>query len=42
MSAVKQDDCNSYEFDISNGSSISTDNFIIVRYNINSILAPDN
>ena len=36
-----EEDCNSYEFDIYNGSPISTDNFIIVHYNINSILAPD-
>ena len=34
-----EDDCNSYKFDISNGSLISTDNFIIVHYNMNSILA---
>ena len=33
--------CNSYKFDISNGSPICTDNFIVVHYNINSILAPD-
>ena len=35
------DNCNSYKFDISNGSPICTDNFIVVHYNINSILAPD-
>ena len=35
------DICNSYKFDISNGSPISTDNFNIVHYNVNSILATD-
>ena len=34
------DDCFSYNFDISNGSPISTENCIVVHYNINSILAP--
>ena len=33
------DECKSYNFDISNGSPIDTENFIIVHYNINSILA---
>ena len=35
-----EDECKSCNFDISNGSPINTDNFIIVHYNINSILVP--
>ena len=33
------DDCQSYNFDISNGSPIDVTNFNIVHYNINSITA---
>ena len=36
-----EDDFNSINIDISNGSPIDTNNFIVVHYNINSILAPD-
>ena len=36
-----EDDFHSLNIDISNGPPINTDNFIIVHYNINSILAPD-
>ena len=32
-------ECKSCNYDISNGSPIDTENFIIVHYNINSILA---
>ena len=32
---------NSISFDLSNGSPIDNDNFKVVHYNINSILAPD-
>ena len=35
------DECKSKNFDLSNGSPINHDNFNIVHYNINSILAPD-
>ena len=34
------DQCKSLNFDLSNGSPIDTNNFNIVHYNINSILAP--
>ena len=34
------DQCKSFNFDLSNGSPIDTNNFNIVHYNINSILAP--
>ena len=34
-------DMDSVNFDLSNGSPIDTDNFKIVHYNVNSILAPD-
>ena len=34
------DQCKSLNFDLSNGSPIDTENFNIVHYNINSILAP--
>ena len=34
------DQCKSLNFDLSNGSPIDTDNFNILHYNINSILAP--
>ena len=34
------DECKSFNFDLSNGSPINTDNFNIVHFNINSILAP--
>ena len=34
------DECNSCNYDLSNGSPIDTDNFNIVHFNINSILAP--
>ena len=33
-------DCQSYNYDLSNGSPIDTNNFTIVHYNINSITAP--
>ena len=36
-----EDECNSLNIDISNGPPIDTENFNIVHYNINSILAPD-
>ena len=36
-----EDEFHSLNFDISNGSPINTDNFIVVHYNVNSILAPD-
>ena len=36
-----EDDFNSINIDTSNGSPIDTNNFIVVHYNINSILAPD-
>jgi hypothetical protein len=32
---------NSINFDLSNGSPIDNDNFKVIHYNINSILAPD-
>ena len=32
--------CQSVNFDLSNGSPINVNNFNIVHYNINSILAP--
>ena len=35
------DQCKSINFDLSNGSPIDKDNFSIVHYNINSILAHD-
>ena len=34
------DQCKSLNFDLSNGSPIDTNNFNVVHYNINSILAP--
>ena len=34
------DNCKSLNFDLSNGSPIDIENFNIVHYNINSILAP--
>ena len=34
------DQCKSLNFDFSNGSPVDTNNFNIVHYNINSILAP--
>ena len=36
-----EEDINSINFDISNGSPIDINNFKVVHYNINSILAPD-
>ena len=33
-------ECQSYNYDLSNGSPIDTNNFTIVHYNINSITAP--
>ena len=36
-----EEQCKSLNFDISNGSPINPDNFNVVHYNINSILAPD-
>ena len=36
-----EDECKSFNFDLSNGSPIDNDNFNVVHYNINSILAPD-
>ena len=36
-----EDECKSINFDFSNGSPINTENFNIVHYNINSILAQD-
>ena len=36
-----EDDCHSLNIDISNGPPIDVDNFKIVHYNINSILATD-
>ena len=35
-----ENECNSCNYDLSNGSPIDTENFNIVHYNINSILAP--
>ena len=35
------DQSKSYHFDLSNGSPVNTENFNIVHYNINSILAQD-
>ena len=35
------DECQSLNIDISNGPPIDIDNFKIVHYTINSILAPD-
>ena len=35
-----EDECISCNYDLSNGSPIDTENFNIVHYNINSILAP--
>ena len=35
------DQCKSLNFDLSNGSPINNENFNIVHYNINSILAHD-
>ena len=34
-----EDQCSSLNIDLSNGSPINTNNFIIVQYNVNSILA---
>ena len=34
-----EDECQSYHFDLSNGSPIDTNNFTIVHYNVNSITA---
>ena len=36
-----EDNFHSLNIDISNGSPIDNDNFKVVHYNINSILAPD-
>ena len=35
------DESKSFNFDLSNGSPIKIDNFNVIHYNINSILAPD-
>ena len=35
------DECKSFNYDLSNGSPINSENFNIVHYNINSILAHD-
>ena len=34
------DECQSFNYDLSNGSPIETSNFNIVHYNINSITQP--
>ena len=36
-----EEDINSINFDISNGSPIDINNFKVVHFNVNSILAPD-
>ena len=36
-----ENECKSLIFDYSNGSPINIENFNIVHYNINSVLAPD-
>ena len=36
-----ENECKSFTFDYSNGSPINVENFNIIHYNINSVLAPD-